>query len=162
MPWLIGLVALILLTDFLDGYIARLTNTVTEWGKVLDPIADKLVAAAICGALAFREVEPRLALWFLILVVARDTVIGVGGIIQTRKLGYVMMALMSGKVAVNFLALTIMAVLLRLDQQIVEILTWITTAALLYSLIRYLHRFREVMLHGPDVQVDEKHNVIRS
>lgn len=162
MSWLLGLIGFIILTDFLDGRVARLTNTVTEWGKVLDPIADKLAAAAICGALAFREIEPRLALWFLILVVVRDSVIAVGGVIQTRKLGYVMMALMSGKVAVNLLALVVVAVLLGLAEQVVQILTWITTAVLLYSLVRYLQRFREVMLHGPDVRVDARHNVVKN
>lgn len=160
--WLLVLVGFVVLTDYLDGRVARLTNTVTEWGKVLDPIADKLAAAVMCTVLAFREVEPQLAVWFLILVVVRDIVITIGGVIVTRKLGFVLMALMSGKIAVNLLVVTILAVLFNAEAWIVQVLMWTTTVFLLYSLIRYLLRFKAVAHYGTDVELDERHNLVRS
>ena len=63
-----ALLAAGILTDFLDGKVARLTRTVSEWGKVLDPLADKFAALAIVAALALRPTEPRLPLWLLALM----------------------------------------------------------------------------------------------
>lgn len=158
---LVVLVAVAILTDFFDGKIARRTGTVSEWGKILDPAADKLAAAAVTLALVIRPVAPTLDLWFVVLVIARDLLIASGGIVQTRRLGFVMMALWSGKVAVNLLALTIVAVLLALPQLVIDVLVWTTSFALLYSLGRYLYRFSIVMRHGPEVRLDERHNLVQ-
>lgn len=161
--WLLALVAFAILTDYLDGKVARWTGTVSEWGKALDPAADKLAAAAVTLALVVRpeEVGPTLPVWFVVVVVARDVIIAVGGLIQTRRLGFVMMALWSGKVAVNLLAATVVAALLALPDDLITALVWITTAALLYSLGRYLMRYREVARLGPAVPLNERHEVIR-
>jgi cardiolipin synthase (CMP-forming) len=158
--WLVALMLLAVATDFLDGRVARRMNTVSEWGKVLDPLADKLAAAVVCVVLVVRPVEPTLELWFVALVVARDVIIASGGILQTRRAGFVLMALWSGKVAVNLLALTVIAVLLALPQALIDLLTWATALVLLYSLVRYLHRFVQVMRLGPEVPLDERHNVV--
>ncbi len=160
--WLLGLlVGLAIATDFFDGKVARWTGTVSEWGKLLDPAADKLAAAAVTAALVFRPVEPNLALWFVALIVIRDLGIAAGGMIQVRRLGFVMMALWSGKVAVNLLAATVVAVLLRFPQVLIDALVWATTITLLYSLGRYLHRFLLVRRHGSEIPLDERHNVDR-
>jgi phosphatidylglycerophosphate synthase len=161
--WLLALVALAIATDFFDGKVARWTGTVSEWGKALDPVADKLAAAAVTFALVVRppEVGPTLPVWFVLVVIARDVVIAGGGIIQTRRLGFVMMALWSGKVAVNLLALTVVATLLAAPQPIITALVWTTTAVLVYSLGRYLLRFREVMRYGTEIPLDARHEVVR-
>lgn len=59
-------------TDFLDGYIARRTGSVTELGKLLDPLADRIFVAALAIALV---VTGALPLWLAAVVVARDVVI---------------------------------------------------------------------------------------
>lgn len=148
---LMGLIFVAIATDWFDGKIARWSNTVSDWGKVLDPTADKLAAAAVTLALVLRPeaVGPRLPVWFVAVVIARDLVIAVGGIIQTRRLGYVMMSLWSGKVAVTALALTVVAALLQADPEVLRVCVWTTTALLAYSLLRYLYRFVRVTRLGP-------------
>ncbi|MEM1041444.1 MAG: CDP-alcohol phosphatidyltransferase family protein [Bacteroidota bacterium] len=160
--WLMGLIGFAIVTDFLDGKIARWSGTVSEWGRVLDPATDKLAAAAVTLALVLRPAEfgPALPAWFVACVILRDAVIAAGGLIQTRKLGYVMMSLWSGKVTVTALAVTILAALLRADPPVLDACIWTTTVLLAYSLARYLHRFALVLRLGPDVPVDEQHRVV--
>ena len=59
-------------TDFFDGYIARRTGAVTEFGKLLDPLADRIFIVALAVALVAAESLP---LWIAIVVVARDILI---------------------------------------------------------------------------------------
>lgn len=154
---MIALILVAIATDWLDGQVARRTGTVSEWGKVLDPTADKLAAAAVTLALVLRspEVGPSLPVWFVACVILRDAVIAIGGIIQTRRLGYVMTSLWSGKVAVTVLSVTILAALLRADPEVMTACIWATTALLAFSLLRYLQRFARVMRLGPPVPVAE-------
>ncbi len=160
--WLMGLLLLAVATDWLDGKVARWSGTVSEWGKILDPTADKLAAAAVTLALVLRppELGPALPVWFVACVILRDAVIAAGGLVQTKRLGYVMMSLWSGKVAVTALAVTILAALLRADPPVMAVCIWATTALLLYSLARYLHRFALVMRLGPELPVDERDRVL--
>ncbi|MDR2869475.1 MAG: CDP-diacylglycerol--glycerol-3-phosphate 3-phosphatidyltransferase, partial [Deferribacteraceae bacterium] len=60
-------------TDFLDGYIARKYKLITNFGKVMDPIADKIMVAAAMIVLA--EVG-RLEAWIIVLMLFRDFVVG--------------------------------------------------------------------------------------
>lgn len=159
--WLAILILIAVATDFLDGRVARRMGTVSEWGKVLDPLADKFAAAAVTLALVLRPVEPTLELWFVIFVIARDLVIVAIGVVQTRRIGYVLMALWSGKVAVNLLAATVVAVLIGAPDEVIQLLMWVTTAALLYSLVKYLYRFVQVMRLGAAVPLDERDRVVR-
>jgi cardiolipin synthase len=59
-------------TDFFDGYIARHTGSVTEFGKLLDPLADRVFIVALAVALVAAEVLP---LWIALVIVVRDILI---------------------------------------------------------------------------------------
>jgi cardiolipin synthase len=72
------LFAFVMATDWVDGYIARRTHTVSELGKVLDPVADRLAIAAGIIALVIRDAFP---LWAALLILARDALLLVGGAI---------------------------------------------------------------------------------
>ncbi|MFN2590986.1 MAG: CDP-alcohol phosphatidyltransferase family protein [Actinomycetota bacterium] len=63
-------------TDWVDGYIARHTGQVSNVGKVLDPVADRLAIAAALISLVVRDAVP---LWAALLVLVRDAVVLVGG-----------------------------------------------------------------------------------
>ena len=88
------LLGVIVSTDWVDGYVARRTGTVTELGKVLDPLADRL--AVIAALLTFIAIEA-IPLWAALLVLVRDGVVlvtaawlGARGVrIEVRPLGKV-------------------------------------------------------------------------
>ncbi len=75
--WMAAIIVLAGLTDFFDGYLARKLHQVTDLGKIVDPLADKITAA---GAAILFVMVGLLPLWYLIVVVARDLLILVGGI----------------------------------------------------------------------------------
>ena len=60
-------------TDWLDGKIARATNTISRLGQLLDPLADRLYIAATLIGLAIRSIVPW---WLVVLLLARDVVVG--------------------------------------------------------------------------------------
>ncbi|MFH1865516.1 MAG: CDP-alcohol phosphatidyltransferase family protein [Candidatus Eisenbacteria bacterium] len=102
--WALAAMAVMFVSDGLDGYLARRTGRVTDLGKVLDPAADKIAVAAVLLFLVFTGEFP---LWALLLVVARDVAIVLGGVAIARRSGSVPQALMAGKVAVVILALVV-------------------------------------------------------
>ena len=67
------------LTDFVDGMIARRMNQITKLGQFLDPFADRLFIAAIVIALAIQDVVPW---WFVAAVMLRDALLGIGGLVM--------------------------------------------------------------------------------
>jgi cardiolipin synthase len=73
-----GIVAfsVVVATDWVDGFIARRTGQVSELGKVLDPVADRLVIAAGVVALVARGAFP---LWAAVAIVARDAAVLIAG-----------------------------------------------------------------------------------
>ena len=82
------------LTDFLDGYVARKYNQVTDFGKFVDPLADKLLVTA---ALVIFVGEGLLASWMVFLILAREFIITSLRNVAAAK-GQVMAASWSGKV----------------------------------------------------------------
>lgn len=91
------------LTDIADGYIARRFNLVTDLGKVLDPIADKLTQAVI---LFFLIADNPPMLFPFVLLVIKETVMAVCGLLAIRRTGVVNGADWHGKVATALLYFT--------------------------------------------------------
>ena len=81
------------LTDFYDGYIARKYNLITELGKLLDPIADKILVMA--AFLAFVEMR-LIPAWMVVVIIFRELIITGIRIIGVSK-GKVLAASMAGK-----------------------------------------------------------------
>jgi len=144
--WVMALVVFAVATDYFDGRVARWSQTVSEWGMVLDPMVDKLGAALVVTALTIKGALP---LWFLLAIVARDTVIFSGGAIIRIRTGQIVMSMMSGKVAVTGISVTVLAALLKADAPILEACIWITTVLLAYSFFRYLVRYIMIMRRTP-------------
>ena len=102
------LLALSALTDILDGQIARHFNMVSDLGKALDPIADKLTQVCIVLILAFTYP----LLWYLLgICVFREICMGIMGLITIRKTGKVPGARWFGKVSTVFLYASALALL---------------------------------------------------
>lgn len=90
-------------TDWLDGWTARKTGTVSEWGKVIDPVADKVLVGAVVIMLLLNNLLP---LWFVIAVLLRDIIILLGSVYARKYTQQILPSLMSGKLAVSAIAFT--------------------------------------------------------
>ncbi|MBR9918328.1 CDP-alcohol phosphatidyltransferase family protein [bacterium] len=131
------------ISDYLDGLVARKTNTVSEVGKMIDPISDKLCAAALFIYTVWLGWVP---LWFLVLNVFRDSFIMIGSSFIKIKYGKVAMSILSGKIAVNVLALYWLAVFFFRDaEQVHNWLLYICTFIMIYSFFDYFNRYRKIM-----------------
>jgi cardiolipin synthase (CMP-forming) len=123
-------------TDWLDGWVARRTGTVSEWGKVIDPVADKVLVGAIVVVLLVKSLLP---LWFVAAVVARDVIILVGGVVARRYESAVLPSMMSGKLAVSAIALAGVTALVQwTDVRDVSIV--LSCLLMAVSLWQYAHR----------------------
>lgn len=95
-----ALFALAGLTDFVDGYIARKTDSVTEFGKAIDPLVDRLLLG--CGVLALFIID-LLPLWILIFIIFRDFFL-LSGLAIVRKITVVEIKIrMVGKITTTAL-----------------------------------------------------------
>ena len=81
-------------TDFLDGYVARKYNQVTDFGKFVDPLADKLLVAS---ALILFVEQKAMAGWMVCVILARELIITSLRVVAANK-GVVMAATWTGKV----------------------------------------------------------------
>ncbi|MEL7833154.1 CDP-alcohol phosphatidyltransferase family protein [Fodinibius sp. Rm-B-1B1-1] len=138
--WLItALVLYGIISDYLDGLVARWTNQVSEWGKILDPVADKFCAFFLFLYAVYIDIIP---LWFFVIEIARDTIIVLGSAYIQKLRGKVAMAVMSGKISVNVLGLYWIAAFFF--PQAVDVQSMLMGASLtlmFYSFFDYLHRF---------------------
>ncbi len=133
------------LTDMLDGKIARKYGLVTNFGKFMDPLADKML---VCSAMICLTGMQKLAAWIVIVIVAREFIISGFRLIASDN-GVVIAASYWGKFKTTFQM--VMVILLIADIQIpwVKILTAaVTYAAVILtviSLIDYIVRNRNVL-----------------
>ncbi len=89
--------AVAIVTDLLDGYLARRLNQISDFGKIIDPLADKVFVSVVAVLLAFMD---RIPLWFLLAIIARDAIILAGGVYAQKKTGVVLPSNYVGKFAV--------------------------------------------------------------
>ena len=139
------LVLLAIATDYFDGRVARWSHSVSDWGKVLDPLADKIGGGMVVAALAFSGSLPY---WLLGILATRDLCILGGGAILKHRTGQIVLSLWSGKVAVTGVAITSLAALLKADPPVLEFCIWVTVGLLAYSFFRYFVRFFSLMKAG--------------
>lgn len=127
-------------TDLIDGKIARKFNMVTELGKLLDPIADKLTQLALIIALATRHMALRV---FLPVFFVKE-LMQLWATVKSLKNGKTLKgALMSGKISttVLFCSLTLMVLCPNLSAAVVNILTAVCLLFLLIAFADYAVAF---------------------
>lgn len=102
-------------SDFLDGSIARATDSVSEWGKVFDPISDKIAMTAVIITLGFLGAVP---IWFIAVALSRDILLASGGLYLTKRLGSPPASNIWGKLTTLVLSIymTIAAICYMLDK----------------------------------------------
>lgn len=143
-----GMVAAILLllsgiTDVLDGVIARKFNMISDLGKILDPLADKLTQASICICLVIRRVAP---LWLLCLLIIKEFVMIGAGANIIRKGKALMSSKWFGKLGtVVFYTVMITIIAFQPSRQIIDLLLAIVLAFMVFSLIMYIPSFFKII-----------------
>ena len=130
------------ITDLLDGYIARKTNTISEFGKVIDPIADKIFVAALIIAMLSQGMVP---LWFALIVIGKDVLTMFGVLIAQKKIGAVLPSNYWGKTAILLTIICLFLAIRGVSQDIL-VFGWVTSSALLIiSFIIYAIRAMKLM-----------------
>ncbi|HAB94081.1 MAG TPA: CDP-diacylglycerol--glycerol-3-phosphate 3-phosphatidyltransferase [Lachnospiraceae bacterium] len=131
------------LTDFADGYIARKYNLITNFGKFMDPLADKILT--ISGMICLIELG-RIPSWIVIIIVAREFIISGFRLIAAEN-GVVIAANYWGKFKTTFQMIMIILMIMNIPQlQIVtDIVMWIALALTIISLVTYINANKQVL-----------------
>ncbi|MEA2030547.1 MAG: CDP-alcohol phosphatidyltransferase family protein [candidate division Zixibacteria bacterium] len=128
------------LTDGLDGYLARRFGQVSELGKGLDPLADKLMASFLIVLLVLFRDFP---FWLAGIVVSRDVVILLGGLILFRGKKLVVPSNLAGKYTFASIAFLIVSYIYRFPFGI-HLTTWLTIFLVGLSSLLYVRVFFQV------------------
>ncbi|MDD6637576.1 MAG: CDP-diacylglycerol--glycerol-3-phosphate 3-phosphatidyltransferase [Lachnospiraceae bacterium] len=133
------------ITDFLDGHIARKRNLVTNFGKFMDPLADKLL---VCSALICLIELDRLPAWIVIIIIAREFIISGFRLIASDN-GVVIAASYWGKFKTTFQMLMVIVLILDIPHPVFYwlgvILTYVSLALTVISLIDYIVKNKNVL-----------------
>ena len=131
------------LTDMLDGKIARKYNLITDFGKFMDPLADKLL---VCSAMICLIELGRLPAWIVIVIISREFIIS-GFRLVAADNGVVIAASWWGKFKTVFqMAMTILMIAdIEALRPITRIVMWIALILTVVSLIDYLWKNKGVL-----------------
>ncbi|MHC1737211.1 MAG: CDP-alcohol phosphatidyltransferase family protein [Ignavibacteriaceae bacterium] len=143
MPALLILIVLGAASDFLDGYFARKFNQITEFGKLIDPLADKVCISAITIKLFLLGLISPL---FFYMIIGRDILIFIGGIYISSKVKKIIPSNMLGKITVSFIALILLLVTLQVNQENLwfKSVYMITLGLIIASFVAYTIRAVEI------------------
>ncbi|MCR5650977.1 MAG: CDP-diacylglycerol--glycerol-3-phosphate 3-phosphatidyltransferase [Lachnospiraceae bacterium] len=133
------------LTDLLDGKIARKYNLVTNFGKFMDPLADKLL---VCSAMICLTGLGRLPSWIVCVIIAREFIISGFRLIASDN-GVVIAASMWGKVKTVFQMAMVILLIADLPGEFFkiaeQILIWAALILTVVSLVDYILKNKEVL-----------------
>ena len=137
--WAAGVMLLAAATDFLDGYLARRLHQVTDFGKIIDPLADKIAVGAatimlvMVGALQF---------WYVALVIVRDVLILLGGLYIRSKKNIITQSNWPGKIAVFFVTLVMLLAILNQPalEGLTQVIIWASVVLMGASFVIYVQR----------------------
>ena len=135
------------LTDMLDGKIARKYNLVTNFGKFMDPLADKLL---VCSAMICMIEMGKLPAWIVIVIIAREFIISGFRLVASDN-GIVIAASYWGKFKTVFQMAMIIVLIVDFGgvfDVIAQVLIWIALALTVISLIDYVVKNKEVLTQG--------------
>lgn len=146
--WAMGVIIFAFLTDVLDGYIARHYHQITDLGKILDPIADKVMQLTVLICIAIND---RALLWAVLFLLFKEILLGIGALIMYRK-GVVGQSNWFGKVACFVSILVSIFLLVPFSPPLAPIWKFISVTLLVgvnaVALISYAVTFFRV-LHAP-------------
>lgn len=135
------------ITDILDGYIARTFHMISDLGKILDPIADKLTQVALLICLLDRYPISGI---LLVIVLAKEIYMSIAGSLVIRRTGKVPMAKWHGKAATVCLDVTMIALVFwqRIPQELAATLLVGCSFMVILSFILYAREYRLILAHA--------------
>ena len=141
----LGVFILASITDFVDGYVARHYNQVTDFGKFMDPLADKLL---VMSAMAWFVQAGWMAAWAFFIVIARELAVTGLRLVAVEQ-GRVIAAAKSGKVKTASTMVCICLMLLLSNAATLRLVrVWIILLTTIYSGIEYFIKNRDVLANG--------------
>ena len=133
------------LTDWFDGNLARKNNLVTNFGKFMDPLADKLL---VCSALVCFTAKNQLAAWIVIVIISREFIIS-GFRLLASDNGVVIAASYWGKFKTAFQMIMIIIIILDFSNKYIQLITtavtYIAVALTIISLIDYWVKSKNII-----------------
>lgn len=132
------------ITDILDGYLARKFGHITEFGKILDPISDKILIAF----LLFEVIRLNLLPYnYLIIVILRDILILLGGIYCSKKTGIILQSNFLGKITALAIGIVIFLRIFGFSFGFVafDLIFYLSIFLIIVSFIVYLYRLLKVL-----------------
>lgn len=134
------------LTDLLDGKIARKYNLVTNFGKFMDPLADKLL---VCSALICLIELNALPAWMVIIIISREFIISGFRLIASDN-GVVTAASYWGKFKTTFQMVSVVLLILDIPALafVTTICVWIALLLTIVSLVDYIYKNHKILTEG--------------
>ena len=134
------------LTDMLDGKIARKYNLVTNFGKFMDPLADKLL---VCSALICLVDLKQLPAWMVIVIISREFIISGFRLVASDN-GIVIAASYWGKFKTTFQMIAVILLIVRIPALTVltQICVWTALVLTVISLVDYIAKNHKVLTEG--------------
>lgn len=131
------------LTDLIDGKIARKYNLVTNFGKFMDPLADKLL---VCAALIALVEMGRIPSWVVIIIISREFIISGFRLVASDN-GVVIAASYWGKFKTTFQMIMVCLMIANIGalSLLTTIIMWIALVLTVVSLMDYLWKNKDVM-----------------
>ena len=135
-----------ILTDMLDGKIARKYNLVTNFGKFMDPLADKLL---VCSALICMIELRELPAWMVIIIISREFIISGFRLVASDN-GVVIAASYWGKFKTTFQMIGVVLLIFNIPalSTLTTIIVWIALALTVISLVDYIVKNAGVLTEG--------------
>jgi len=142
----LGIFIVASLTDLFDGKIARKYNLITNFGKFMDPLADKLL---VCSALIALTAMGRIPAWIVIVIISREFVISGFRLIASDN-GVVIAASYWGKFKTTFQMVMVCLMIAHLESVpfygvLTRIIMWIALVLTVISLVDYLIKNKDVL-----------------
>ena len=134
------------LTDLLDGKIARKYNLVTNFGKFMDPLADKLL---VCSALICLIELNALPAWMVIVIISREFIISGFRLIASDN-GVAIAASYWGKFKTTFQMVSVVLLILDIPALafVTTICVWIALLLTIVSLVDYIYKNHKILTEG--------------
>ena len=134
------------LTDLFDGKIARKYNLVTNFGKFMDPLADKLL---VCSALICLIELNALPAWMVIIIISREFIISGFRLIASDN-GVVIAASYWGKFKTTFQMVSVVLLILDIPALafVTTICVWIALLLTIVSLVDYIYKNHKILTEG--------------